>query len=65
MAEVYGNIFSLRVGSEKIIIVSGYKMVTEALITQLDSFVDRPIVPLFHKVFKGIGKYTDHNDLYA
>ncbi len=47
------------------VVVSGYKMVKEALITQNDSFVERPNVPLFHKVYKGIGKYTDHNDLYG
>uniref|UniRef100_A0A8C2DRG2 Cytochrome P450, family 2, subfamily AD, polypeptide 3 n=1 Tax=Cyprinus carpio TaxID=7962 RepID=A0A8C2DRG2_CYPCA len=64
LAEVYGNIFSLRVGSEKIIIVSGYKMVKEALITQIDSFVERPIVPLFHKVFKGIGTILSNGYLW-
>ncbi len=63
LAEVYGNVFSLRVGSEKMVVVSGYRMVKEALITQIDSFVERPNVPLFHKVFKGIGKYTDHNGI--
>ncbi len=45
------------------VVVSGYKMVKEALVTQIDSFVERPNVPLFHKVFKGIGKYTDHNGI--
>ncbi|XP_043076363.1 cytochrome P450 2J2-like [Puntigrus tetrazona] len=55
LAKIYGNIFSLRVGSEKMIIVSGYKMVKEALVTQFDIFVERPHVPLFHKIFKGLG----------
>ncbi|KAG5275688.1 hypothetical protein AALO_G00123440 [Alosa alosa] len=55
LAEVYGDVYSLRWGSEKTVFISGYKMVKEALVTQLDSFADRPIVPLFHKVFKGIG----------
>lgn len=41
--------------------ICGYKMVKEALITQLDSFADRPVVPLFHKVFKGLGKYNNNN----
>jgi len=61
LADVYGKVFSLRVGSDKMIIVSGYKMVKEALITQFDSFVDRPNVPLFHKIYKGLGKYADYN----
>jgi len=55
LADVYGKVFSLRVGSDKMIIVSGYKMVKD---------VDRPNVPLFHKIFKGLGKYTSH-DVFA
>ncbi|XP_072537915.1 cytochrome P450 2J2-like [Salminus brasiliensis] len=55
LAEEYGEVFSLRLGSEKAVFISGYKMVKEALITQLDSFVDRPVLPLFHKIFRGLG----------
>ncbi|XP_053709994.1 cytochrome P450 2J2-like [Synchiropus splendidus] len=51
----YGSVFSMRRGSTWTIYVSGYNMVKEALVNQLDSFVDRPVVPLFHVVFKGIG----------
>ncbi|CAJ1055688.1 cytochrome P450 2J2-like isoform X1 [Xyrichtys novacula] len=55
LSQQYGPVFSLRRGSERTVFISGYKMVKEALVNQLDSFVDRPIVPLFHVVFKGIG----------
>uniref|UniRef100_A0A665TRI5 Cytochrome P450 2J2-like n=1 Tax=Echeneis naucrates TaxID=173247 RepID=A0A665TRI5_ECHNA len=55
LAQEYGPVFSLRRGSERIVFISGYKMVKEALVNQLDSFVDRPVVPLFHVIFKGIG----------
>lgn len=55
LAQEYGPVFSLRRGSERMVFISGYKMVKEALVNQLDSFVDRPIIPLFHEVFKGIG----------
>lgn len=48
--------FSVRKGSERLVFVSGLKMVKEALVSQLDSFVDRPIVPLFHVTFKGLGE---------
>lgn len=57
LAQEYGPVFSLRRGSERMVYISGYKMVKEALVNQLDSFVDRPIVPLFHVVFKGIGEF--------
>ncbi len=54
----YGQVFSLRRGSTRTVFISGYKMVKEAVVNQLDSFVDRPIVPLFHVVFKGLGEYV-------
>ncbi|CAK6955177.1 cytochrome P450 2J4-like [Scomber scombrus] len=55
LAKEYGPVFSLRRGSGRLVFISGYKMVKEALVSQLDSFVDRPIVPLFHVVFQGLG----------
>ncbi|XP_046692147.1 cytochrome P450 2J2-like [Silurus meridionalis] len=55
LAEKYGDVFSLRWGSEKTVFVSGYKMVKEALVTQPDSFADRPVIPLFNNFFKGLG----------
>ncbi|XP_062858193.1 cytochrome P450 2J2-like [Trichomycterus rosablanca] len=55
LTKEYGDVFSLRLGSEKTVFISGYKMVKEALVTQLDSFADRPVIPLFQKLFKGLG----------
>ncbi|XP_057697485.1 cytochrome P450 2J2-like isoform X3 [Corythoichthys intestinalis] len=55
LAKDYGPVYSLRRGGERIVFVSGYRMVKEALVNQLDSFVDRPSVPLFDGIFKGIG----------
>lgn len=55
LSEKYGPVFSLRRGNERMVYVTGYKMVKDALVNQLDSFAERPIIPLFHAVFKGIG----------
>uniref|UniRef100_UPI003AB0D53C cytochrome P450 2J2-like n=1 Tax=Centroberyx gerrardi TaxID=166262 RepID=UPI003AB0D53C len=55
LAEEYGPVFSLRRGGNRMVFISGFKMVKEALVNQLDSFADRPIVPLFDVVFKGLG----------
>lgn len=38
------------------VFISGYKMVKEALATQFDTFADRPVIPLFQKLFEGLGK---------
>lgn len=56
LAEKYGPVFSLRRGSQRMVFISGYKMVREALVNQLDSFADRPIIPLFHDTYQGLGK---------
>lgn len=55
LSQEYGPVFSLRRGTERMVFVSGYKMVKEALVNQLDSFTERPVVPLFHVIFKGLG----------
>ncbi|XP_054459077.1 cytochrome P450 2J2-like [Anoplopoma fimbria] len=55
LAQEYGPVFSLRKGSDRMVFITGHKMVKEALVNQLDCFADRPIVPLFHETFKGLG----------
>lgn len=56
LAAEFGNIFSVRWGGIKVVVVSGYKLAKEALVTQGDCFLDRPVSPLFDKVFKGNGE---------
>ncbi|XP_033477946.2 cytochrome P450 2J6-like [Epinephelus lanceolatus] len=51
LADVYGNVFSVRLGGERMVFVSGYKMMKEALVTQANNFVDRPNSPLQHRFY--------------
>ncbi|XP_027146355.1 cytochrome P450 2J6 isoform X1 [Larimichthys crocea] len=53
LADVYGNVFSVRFGSQKMVFASGYKMVKEAIITQAENFVDRPHDPLVDRIYSG------------
>ncbi|KAJ7992925.1 hypothetical protein DPEC_G00267130 [Dallia pectoralis] len=55
MAQDYGPVYSLRRGSKREVYISGYKMVKEALVNQPDSIAERPILPLYHSIFKGLG----------
>uniref|UniRef100_A0A8C1ZUK6 Cytochrome P450 2J2-like n=1 Tax=Cyprinus carpio TaxID=7962 RepID=A0A8C1ZUK6_CYPCA len=55
VAAKFGNIFSLRVGYDKIVLVSGYEWVKEVLVTQGDYFLDRIISPPFKEVVQGNG----------
>ncbi|XP_034002506.1 cytochrome P450 2J6-like [Trematomus bernacchii] len=53
LADVYGSVFSVRLGGNTMVVVSGYKMVKEALVSQADNFVDRPHNELDNRFYSG------------
>lgn len=55
LADVYGNVFSVRLGSEKLVFASGYKMVKEAIVAQAENFVDRPYSAITDRMYSGTG----------
>ncbi|XP_064189689.1 cytochrome P450 2J2-like [Anguilla rostrata] len=60
LAEVYGNVCSIRLGREKIVLVTGYKMMKEALVTQAENFVDRHPSPMYDKIYYGNGIFMSN-----
>ncbi|XP_028832552.1 cytochrome P450 2U1 [Denticeps clupeoides] len=46
LSKIYGNILSLFVGSQLIVLLSGYEMVKDALSNRPEVFSDRPDVPV-------------------
>ncbi|KAG9494684.1 hypothetical protein GDO78_002172 [Eleutherodactylus coqui] len=55
MSKKHGSIFSLQFGFINIVVLSGYKVVKDALIKHGDDFSDRPQIPLFAKLIRGYG----------
>ncbi|XP_030626556.1 cytochrome P450 2J2 [Chanos chanos] len=53
LASVYGDVFSLRLGRDKVVFVNSYKMVKEALVTQAENFADRPYSPMASRIYSG------------
>ncbi|XP_072245933.1 cytochrome P450 2J6-like [Leuresthes tenuis] len=53
LADIYGNVFSVRFGSDTQVFVTGYKMVKEALVTQAENFVDRPHSAIADRFYSG------------
>ncbi|AWP11325.1 putative cytochrome P450 2J1-like [Scophthalmus maximus] len=53
LADVYGNVFCIRLGRHKTVFVSGWKMVKEAIVTQADNFADRPYSPMVNRIYSG------------
>ncbi|XP_074523687.1 cytochrome P450 2J4-like [Halichoeres trimaculatus] len=53
LADTYGKVFSVRLGGEKMVVLSGYKAVKEAIITQAENFVDRPSDAVQDRLYSG------------
>ncbi|XP_015272800.1 PREDICTED: cytochrome P450 2K4-like [Gekko japonicus] len=55
LSKQYGPVFSFQLGFQKMVVLSGYKTVKEALVNQADAFVDRPKIPVFDDAEHGHG----------
>ncbi|XP_063775293.1 cytochrome P450 2C5-like [Pseudophryne corroboree] len=55
LSEKYGSVYSVQIGEEKMVVLTGYETVKDALVNHADEFSGRPRVPLFHDVLKGHG----------
>uniref|UniRef100_A0A3B3V4A9 Cytochrome P450, family 2, subfamily N, polypeptide 13 n=1 Tax=Poecilia latipinna TaxID=48699 RepID=A0A3B3V4A9_9TELE len=53
LADVYGNVFCIRLGRHKTVFLSGWKTVKEALVTQAENFADRPHSPMATRIYSG------------
>ena len=45
-------------GMRKVVVLSGYDTVKEALVNHADAFVGRPKIPIVEKAGKGKGKWA-------
>ncbi|XP_077345089.1 cytochrome P450 2K4-like isoform X2 [Lithobates pipiens] len=55
LAEKYGSIYSLQIGSQKMVVLCGYEMVKDALVNHANEFSGRPNLPAFIELSKGHG----------
>uniref|UniRef100_A0A672ZBL0 Cytochrome P450 2J1-like n=1 Tax=Sphaeramia orbicularis TaxID=375764 RepID=A0A672ZBL0_9TELE len=60
----YGDVYSLRMGPNFLVVLNGFKVVKEALVKQADSFADRPLLPLQLDVFSTLGILFSSGDLW-
>ncbi|XP_074525267.1 cytochrome P450 2J2-like [Halichoeres trimaculatus] len=55
LAGKYGDVYSLRMGQEWLVVLNGFEIVKEALVNQGDSLADRPYLPLQQDICQGLG----------
>ncbi|XP_073504162.1 cytochrome P450 2K4-like isoform X1 [Phyllobates terribilis] len=55
LSEKYGEIFTLHFGPKKMVILAGYKIIKEALVTRAEDFGERAITPIFEILANGHG----------
>ncbi|XP_023801505.1 cytochrome P450 2F2-like, partial [Cyanistes caeruleus] len=49
-------------GHRKVVVISGYETVKEALVNQADAFAERPKIPVFEDLTKGNGVVFAHGE---
>ncbi|KAG7506243.1 cytochrome P450 2K1-like [Solea senegalensis] len=55
LSEKYGSVFTVYLGTEKVVVLAGYKAVKEALVGYAEEFGDRHISRIFHDTHHGHG----------
>ncbi|XP_017660785.1 PREDICTED: cytochrome P450 2J6-like [Lepidothrix coronata] len=58
----YGDIFGMSMGSMKLVVVNGMRLVKEVLVNQGDNFLDRPEIPM--DMFSKIGLISSSGHLW-
>ncbi|XP_010204285.2 cytochrome P450 2W1 [Colius striatus] len=64
LAEKYGPIFTLHFGFQKVVVLTGYEVVREALVNYTEEFVDRPSIPIFDQIQNGNGLFFSVGELW-
>ncbi|XP_060128278.1 cytochrome P450 2K6 [Zootoca vivipara] len=62
LSKEHGPIFHIQMGSQKIVVLTGYETVKEALVNQADAFAERPIIPIFEDFARGFGVLFSHGE---
>lgn len=62
LAETYGNVFSIQLGQEWMVVLNGPIILKEALVNQGDSVADRPNLQLIIDSCHGLGETITHQN---
>ncbi|NXP48285.1 CP2H1 protein, partial [Heliornis fulica] len=64
LSKKYGPVFTIHLGTRKVVVLYGYDAVKEALIDQADNFSGRGNLPLLKRLFRGTGIVTSNGETW-
>ncbi|XP_062443834.1 cytochrome P450 2W1-like [Rhea pennata] len=64
ISEKYGPVFTVHLGFQRTVVVTGYEAVKEALLNTADIFSDRPAIPIFYHIQHGNGVFFSSQELW-
>uniref|UniRef100_A0A8C0MII1 Cytochrome P450 family 2 subfamily W member 1 n=1 Tax=Canis lupus familiaris TaxID=9615 RepID=A0A8C0MII1_CANLF len=64
LSQKYGSIYSIQMGPKKVVVLSGYETVKDALVNYGDQFGERSQVPIFERLFEGKGIVFSHGETW-
>ncbi|XP_042293395.1 cytochrome P450 2W1 [Sceloporus undulatus] len=64
LAKKYGPVFTLHFGFQKVVVLTGYDAVKDALVNFTEEFVDRPLIPIFEQIQHGHGVFFSTGELW-
>ncbi|KAM6424011.1 cytochrome P450 2W1 [Liasis olivaceus] len=64
LAKKYGPVFTLYFGFQKVVVLTGYEAVKDALVNFTEEFVDRPSIPIFEQIQHGNGVFFSTGELW-
>ncbi|XP_031202898.1 cytochrome P450 2K6-like [Mastomys coucha] len=64
LSKKYGPIYSIQMGPRKVVVLSGYETVKDALVNHGNQFGERSQVPIFERLFDGKGIAFAHGETW-
>ncbi|XP_039182273.1 cytochrome P450 2K6-like [Crotalus tigris] len=62
LSKQYGPVFKIQLGAQKIVVLTGYETIKEALVNKADVFAERARVPIFEEFSRGFGVAFSHGE---
>ncbi|XP_078096014.1 uncharacterized protein LOC144510443 [Mustelus asterias] len=62
LSEEYGSVFTIQLGLEKVVVLTGYEAVKEALVDHADEFAERAKIPVLEMQANGYGISFGHGE---